>query len=78
MKATIGRIVIYKTSESDKEVMRANHSNVQDFLPAMIVKAWSDTCVNLKVFLDGIGEIWKTSVPLGDQENNWNWPEISQ
>lgn len=54
--------------------------------PATIVRVWSDTCVNLQVFLDGSNDeepnglpiIWKTSVkhePLEKHEyGTWHWP----
>lgn len=40
MKPTIGRIVNYVLANSD-------------IRPAIIVRIWSDTCVNLRVFFDG-------------------------
>ena len=80
MKPTIGRIVIYNTTEADKAKMRAaglnGTCNVQDILPAIIVAVWSDECVNLKVITDGILDLWVTSALKGDQPMNWNWPVI--
>jgi hypothetical protein len=75
---TIGRIVTYKTTEDDRaKMISIPNCNVQNELPAIIVKAWGETedsCVNLKVLLDGQGDIWKTSAGRGDGEGNWNWP----
>jgi len=82
MKPTIGRIVIYKLTTALKEQLRENNKgewlvNIQDTLPAMIVAVWNDTCVNLKVFVDGhIKDLWITSAVQGDQEGQWNWPKI--
>lgn len=81
MKPTIGRIVIYTSSDSDKNQMKAADAinggcNVQDKLPAIITAVWSDTCVNLKVICDGNLELWKTSSTKGDEPYCWNWPVI--
>ena len=79
MKPTLGRTVIYHTTEQDREEMRLNpECNVQKDLPAIIVAVWSDECVNLKVICDGNMELWKTSVTLGTDEYNWSWPEIKK
>ena len=79
MKPTIGRTVVYKTTEADRNLMKAKgdtdgRCNVQQELPAVVVAVWSEECVNLKVNLDGDGEIWKTSINQGDEEGHWSWP----
>lgn len=58
MKPTVGRIVMYVLSENDQ----LTHECGTNVLPAMIVKVWSDTCVNLKVFNNGPNDFWRTSV----------------
>lgn len=81
----IGRIVIYVCTEVDKQA-QAGAGNVVNVLPAMIVNDWPENTwyqdngiVNLKVCLDGQGDLWRTSVPH-DQElkapGTWHWPEI--
>lgn len=75
MKPTIGRIVIYKLTETERA-----YFNGADILPAVIVRVWSDTCVNLKVLTDGNADLWVTSSTLQDdtkspQSRNWSWPE---
>jgi hypothetical protein len=82
MNPTNGRIVNYNTTEEERKRME-NHSscNVQMQLPAMIVAVWGNdenTLVNLKVFCDGDLNLWKTSVPRGDLEAQWNWPVITE
>ena len=72
MKPTIGRIVLYRVGQGDDHELKNNDAKV---LPAMIVRVWGDTCVNLKVFADGYRDIWKTSVTQGDGEYQWSWPE---
>ena len=63
MKPSIGRIVIYNTTEQDQQAMRDQKINVQKQLPAMIVAVWSDDCINVKVFMDGgVPDVWKTSI----------------
>jgi hypothetical protein len=62
MKPTPGRIVNYFDSVGTHV--------------AIITKVWSDTCVNLSVIRDGAGSFdCRTSVLLGQNENNWDWPE---
>lgn len=51
-----------------------NEAKAGDVLPMIIVKVWSDVCVNGQVFLDGNDTFWGLSRNLGDQESNWNWP----
>lgn len=80
---SIGRIVQYVCTDADKEAQRGA-GNVTDVLPAVIVRVLEYTSyendeVNLKVFCDGMGDLWRTLVPH-DQETKapgtWHWPEI--
>jgi len=77
MKPTIGRIVTYKLSDSDKAKLKAHSYNPNtgaDEAPSIVVRAWSDTCVNLRVLVDGEQTLWVTSALLGDQPSQWQWP----
>lgn len=83
---TIGRIVLYHTTEEERKAMensfkdRGYSQNVAKVLPAIVVAVWGSTSINLKVFVDGYGELWKTSVNLVNSDNpegNWEWPNIS-
>ena len=74
MEPTIGSVVIYHCSEEQKEKM----NNYQDFAPAIVTAVWGDTCVNLKVLLDGTENLWVTSAQLGDEEYQWNWPKMQR
>lgn len=58
MKPSLGRIVIYRLSHHDADVNGARE------FPAIIVRVWSDNCVNLKVHLDDFADSWVTSVPF--------------
>lgn len=84
MKPTIGRVVIYKTTEAERATMKAapyfgQYCNIQDELPATVVAVWSDTCLNLRVKLDGSGpDVWRASVNQGNEEGQWNWPVIEK
>lgn len=75
-KPTIGRIVIYRTTEEDKINFRSTYDNVVDQLPAVIVNVWNDTLVNLKVLTDGKTDLWKTSISQGEYEGQWSWPVV--
>lgn len=81
-----GRIVYYVSDRRRAELAAAKHvgspaegnpAYVGQLLPAMVVAVWSDTCINLKVFLDGPGELWVTSVEFSDekpyQPHTWHW-----
>lgn len=74
-KPTIGRIVIFHPGVNDKEAS----SNGATEVPAVIVRVWNDTCVNLKVLTDGPTDLWRTSVTTGptvpnQEDSYWSWP----
>jgi hypothetical protein len=56
MKATPCRIVLV--------TMDPHSNNNSDHAPAVIVRAWSDTLVNVRIFQDGPDVPWMASVPL--------------
>jgi hypothetical protein len=76
MKPTIGRIVIYHTTDVDRDKMKKD-GNVQLFLPAIIVHVFYDDCVNLKVFIDSKEDLWIINSWLGEKPGKWRRPEIS-
>lgn len=83
MKPTIGRVVIYTTTDADKAKMQEANTlnggcNIQDQLPAIIVAVWGEECVNLKVITDGNLELWVTSSMQGDGPGGWSWPVIER
>lgn len=72
MKPSIGRIVIYRLPEDKPDINGARE------FPAVIVRVWSESCVNLRVFTDGPYTPWVTSVTLlpedqGERSTCW-WP----
>lgn len=83
-KPTVGRIVHYVLSEQDGTYSQ----NVGQHRPALIVRVWSETCVQLQVFTDGkndradgAGLVWVTSVHPDENEKlprTWHWPEREQ
>lgn len=78
MKPSAGRIVLYRVGEFDNDVLRNNSVQPGDVLPAVIVRAWPQDVCNLRVFPDGPGVEWKTSVSRGDSPGQWNWPVIEK
>lgn len=50
---TVGRIVHYRVGGTDE---------TPDVRPAMVVRVWSATCVQLQVFLDGSNDAHRTIV----------------
>lgn len=89
---TIGRIVHYRLNDPDAQKIEQrrldtrahqspgfNAAHCGDVYPAMVVRVWSDTTVNLQVHLDGADTYWRTSATLGDSEDEndtgvWFWP----
>lgn len=52
-----------------------NEAKAGQELPMVIVRVWSDTCVNGQVLLDGNDVFWATSVQPGEGNGTWRWPE---
>lgn len=81
MKPTIGRVVIYNTTETDRTAL-TQFGNESNKLPATVVAVWGDNenaAINLKVETDGnLPAMWKTSVIRGDNPGEWNWPVIQK
>ena len=65
MKPTIGRIVIVPVDPA--------RNNGADVAPAVITRVWNDTCINVRVLLDGPDTEWKTSLKLcPDADTMWD------
>lgn len=67
MKPSVGRIVFTPIAPET--------NNGQDYAPAMIVRVWNDTRVNLRVLHDSENITWKTSVKLCDSEEEARNPD---
>jgi hypothetical protein len=73
VKPAIGRIVHFKPGTEQRNEWELDEDQL---LAAVIVRVWSDICVNLRVLLDGAMESpWVTSVVRGEDEHQWRWPE---
>lgn len=58
------------------QVHQGNSVEAGKLYPAMIVAVWGDapdSCVNLKVFLDGSDDLWVTSVKVGEDDHTYQW-----
>lgn len=73
MKPTVGRIVHYCPTEGER------YATMGEPIAAIIVKVWSDECVNLKLFTDSDIAAHMSSVPFDIEhgEMSWNWPPRS-
>lgn len=85
---SIGRIVLYTLSEGDCTDIVINRMRRDDAgsntaspgaeYPAIVVRVWgteyTETAVNLKVFLDGEDTHWVSSRKEGTGPNTWRWP----
>ena len=78
-KLRVGLVVSYKTTAADQAKMAEHRSvcNVIEELPAVVVAIDEKNYqVNLKVLLDGQGDIWAKDVVQGDEEGQWEfYPE---
>lgn len=84
---TVGRTVLYTLGEHEaaelakkykSEIGRTvNPPHAGQAYPAVIVAVWSDTCVNLRVQLDGEPTYWATSRGLGHGQSQWAWPTLA-
>ena len=78
---TIGRIVDYHTTEADSAYFESQSNtwkahNKTSKLPAIITAVWGENCINVQVFVDGVGpNLWKTSIVRGVLPGMWTWPE---
>lgn len=79
MVPTLGRLVIYRTTDEQRQKMHdMENCNVQEELPAIVVAVWGESLVNLNVQLDGEGALWVTSAEQGDAPGEWRWPVIQK
>jgi hypothetical protein len=77
---SIGRVVHYRLDIGP---------HAGECRPAFVVRVWSDTLVNLQVFVDGTNDydkphqgteslpLWRTSVHQNsdNEPGTWHWPE---
>jgi hypothetical protein len=84
-KPTIGRIVLYRVTPEQAAAINerrrlsgatltGNIVSAGDTFPCVVVRPWSDTCLNGQALLDGNDSLWVLSANLGDEPGNWNWP----
>lgn len=86
-KPSIGRIVHYTLSEGDVSLINANIPQSDhpghirrntvaagEVYPAIVVRVFTGTTVNLQVFLDGAASYWATSRTESEGEGRWMWP----
>jgi len=88
MKLKIGMIVSYKPTAYEMGFMKERQSvcNIKETLPAIIVAIdqFDDEdndeapVVNLKVLLDGQGDIWAKDVKQGDEVGQWKLFEFEE
>jgi hypothetical protein len=81
MLPTIGRILLFTVDKHTAEEMNkrndGNSVSVGDKLPAIVVRTYGGSCVNLKVFRDAQSCYWITSVSEkseGVTDRCWEWP----
>jgi hypothetical protein len=51
-----------------------NQVSEGDSYPAVVVRTFGGSTVNLKVLLDGNDDYWATSRAEGDEPGQWSWP----
>jgi hypothetical protein len=73
MTPRLGQIVNYTPTLQQRNEMKERHCNQPEELPAVVVAVFTPEMVNLKVLLDGPGDIWATSSPQGKLEGQWDF-----
>lgn len=77
MEPTIGRIVVYTTTDQDQRMINEHpHNTPREQSPAIIVAVLDEETVNLKVLIDGCGELYRKEVVQGNEPGQWNWPVV--
>ena len=59
---TVGRVVHYHCEDTGQ------------INPAIITRVWSPETVNLQIFADSAGMVFRSSVVQGDEKGQWQWP----
>lgn len=70
MKPSIGRIVHYYPHDGDR------FGETGEPIAAVVVRVWTDECVNLRLLTDTTDTPWITSVRYDEShaECSWSWP----
>jgi len=72
-KPRVGEIVLYLVGATDSPALRSNSSE-GTLLPAIVLRVWTDECVQLQVFCDGpAGCEWRTSIFQGVEACQWQF-----
>lgn len=68
-RPSLGRTVIITLTDA-----QLVHNNGARECTAIVVRVWNDNGINVRCVLDGPGELWLTSVAMGDGPGQWHWP----
>ena len=78
---SIGRIVHYVLTDADASAINGtarpcNAASAGQVYPALVVRTFGGTAVNLQVFIDGGFSHWATSRPQSAEgtPGAWHWP----
>lgn len=77
-KPSTGQIVHFKPQAYLRDEWSKYGASIDEgqLLPAVIVRVWDNTCVNLRVLLDGDATPWVTSSMMGEGCYEWRWPSL--
>lgn len=77
-----GQTVLYTLSANEADALAEAHADkigrtlnrpeAGQVCAALVLRVWSPTCANLKVFLDGEPTYWATSRSEGEGEGRWS------
>jgi hypothetical protein len=73
-KPSIGRIVHFILNDYITAGFITNGQVQGERVAAIVTRVWSDTCVNLRLILDGDAVPLVTSVVQGTEPGQWEWP----
>ncbi|MDN4644936.1 hypothetical protein [Arthrobacter sp. PsM3] len=69
-----GAGVTLASQELGPQIHIGNSASAGDVFPAIIVRVWPQSSVQLQVFLDGNDTLWVTSRTEGSGDGRWSWP----
>lgn len=75
VSAILGETVLYTLTDQDAAAVNAekrnNRAHAGELYPAIVVRVWGEGLVNLRVLIDGPGELWATSKHDGTEPGQW-------
>lgn len=73
LKPTLGDIVLYRLTPGQCEMYATSGQ-----CPGVVTKIMSESCVNLRLLIDGPNTPHIINALLGDSEGQWQWRDVQK